>query len=100
MATKAGRKGWAAHRAGLTRRGPAHGAVVTRGERPAHGAVLTARERPSHGAILTGRQDRPPRGGEVTSWLSKVFEFNSAGAHWPLAALILDVMLVPLVVLW
>jgi hypothetical protein len=34
------------------------------------------------------------------SWLSKVFELNSAGLNWPRAVLILDVLLVPLVVFW
>ena len=39
---------------------------------------------------------RPDHGGK--SWLSKVFELNPAGLHWPRAVLILDVMLVPLIV--
>jgi hypothetical protein len=34
------------------------------------------------------------------SWLSKVFALNPAGLNWPRAAMILDVMLVPLVVFW
>jgi hypothetical protein len=41
---------------------------------------------------------RPAHGGK--SWLSKVFELNSAGLNWPRAVMILDVMLVPLVVFW
>jgi len=37
---------------------------------------------------------------KVVSWLSKVFELNSAGLNWPRGVLFLDVMLVPLVVFW
>ena len=52
----------------------------------------------------SGAEAQPAHKGRVTSWLSdrlpEIFEFNPAGVHWPLAALMLDVMLVPLVVFW
>jgi hypothetical protein len=41
---------------------------------------------------------QPAHGGK--SWLSKVFEVNSAGPNWPRGVATLDVMLVPLVVFW
>ncbi len=37
---------------------------------------------------------------KVVGWLSKVFQLNPAGIHWPRAVMILDVMLVPLVFFW
>jgi hypothetical protein len=49
-------------------------------------------------ASTTGREGRAAHGGKLTSWLSKVFEFNPAGLHWARGVMILDVMLVPLVV--
>jgi hypothetical protein len=54
--------------------------------------------RPVHAATATGREVRSVHRASVTSWLSKVFEFNSAGINWPRGVLILDVLLVPLVV--
>ena len=38
--------------------------------------------------------------GKVSSWLSKLFEVNPTGLHWPRAALFLHLMLVPLVLFW
>jgi hypothetical protein len=46
---------------------------------------LTAKGQPAHGG---------------NSWLAKVFELNPAGLNWPRAAMVLDVLLVPLVVFW
>lgn len=34
------------------------------------------------------------------SWLSKVFEFNTAWPNWPRGVLFLDIALVPLIVFW
>jgi hypothetical protein len=34
------------------------------------------------------------------SWMSKVFELNSAGLHWQRAVMFLDVALLPLVIFW
>lgn len=52
----------------------------------------------------SGTEAQPAHQGKVTNWLlnwlSKVFELNPAGLHWPRAVMILDVMLVPLVVFW
>jgi uncharacterized membrane protein YccC len=47
-----------------------------------------------------GVRQGQPVGRKVVSWLSKVFQLNSAGVHWPRAVILLDVMLVPLVVFW
>src|SRR5215467_13634430 len=51
-------------------------------------------------ASATRREGRPVPGGKAASWLSKVFELNSAGLNWPRGVMILDVLLVPLVVFW
>ncbi|HEY7279291.1 MAG TPA: FUSC family protein [Trebonia sp.] len=48
----------------------------------------------------SGQEGQPVFWRKVTTWLSKVFELNSAGLNWPRAVMILDVMLVPLVVFW
>jgi hypothetical protein len=50
--------------------------------------------------VQPGGKNGPVHRGKVVSWLSKVFELNSAGLNWPRAVLILDVLLVPLVVFW
>ena len=47
-----------------------------------------------------GIRQRQPVNRKLVSWLSKVFALNPAGLNWPRAAMILDVMLVPLVVFW
>jgi hypothetical protein len=51
-------------------------------------------------ASASGREGQPVHSGKVTSWLSKLFELNPAGLHWPRAVLFLDVALVPLVLFW
>ena len=51
-------------------------------------------------ASASGREGQPVHRGKVTSWLSKVFEFNPAGLNWPRGVMVLDVALVPLVVFW
>jgi Fusaric acid resistance protein-like len=51
-------------------------------------------------ASAGGREGQPVHSGKVTSWLSKVFELNPAGLHWPRGVLFLDVALVPLVLFW
>jgi hypothetical protein len=51
-------------------------------------------------ASASGRETHPGYRGKVVSWLSKAFELNPAGLHWPRAVVILDLMLVPLVVFW
>jgi hypothetical protein len=38
--------------------------------------------------------------GNVTGWLSEVFEINHAGVNWPRGVMFLDVVLVPLIVFW
>jgi hypothetical protein len=52
----------------------------------------------------SGAEAQATREGRVTNWLSdrlsEIFALNPAGVHWPLAVLMLDVMLVPLVVFW
>src|SRR5215469_9221204 len=52
----------------------------------------------------SGAEAPPARKGRAASWLSdrlsEIFALNPAGVHWPLAVLMLDVMLVPLVVFW
>jgi hypothetical protein len=48
----------------------------------------------------SGTEAQPVHQGKFKSWLSKVFELNTAGLNWPRAVMILDVMLVPLVVFW
>ncbi len=53
----------------------------------------------SHSATATGQVTQPqPSPGP--HWLSKVFELNPAALNWARAVMLLDVMLVPLVVLW
>ena len=55
-------------------------------------------------ADASAREGRHPHAGKKTgrlrSQLGKMFELNSAGLHWPLGVLVLDVMLVPLVFFW
>jgi uncharacterized membrane protein YccC len=64
-------------------------------------ATATEKEgRPVHGAISTAREEPPVHRGTVATWLSKLFEFNSAGLNWFRGVLILDVLLVPLVLFW
>jgi hypothetical protein len=53
-----------------------------------------------HGATVTGQVTQPASRGQVMAWLSRVFELNPSGLNWPRAVMVLDVMLVPLVVLW
>jgi hypothetical protein len=65
--------------------------------------TATGRDRQAvHGATATGPERRPVHRGRVTgwllSWLSQVFEWNSAGLNWMRGVLLLDVLLVPLVV--
>ncbi|HTT00397.1 MAG TPA: FUSC family protein [Streptosporangiaceae bacterium] len=50
--------------------------------------------------MTSGGEVQPVHGGNVVSWLSKVFEVNPAGLNWPRAVMFLDVALVPLVVFW
>jgi hypothetical protein len=51
-------------------------------------------------ASATARDERPVHRGKAASWLSKVFELDPAAINWPRAVVVLDVLLVPLVVLW
>jgi hypothetical protein len=51
-------------------------------------------------ASASGREGQPVHGGKAAGWLSKVFQLNPAGLHWPRAVLFLDVALAPLVVFW
>jgi hypothetical protein len=74
---------------------------------PVHGATATATEvrlAAVHGGAATGPEAPPVHRGKVTSWLltwlSKVFEFNSAGLNWARGVMVLDVLVVPLVVFW
>lgn len=46
------------------------------------------------------REGQPVPRGKVMSWMSKVFELNSAGLHWQRAVMFLDVALLPLVIFW
>ncbi len=51
-------------------------------------------------ASASAAAGQPAHRGKLVRWLSEVFQLNPAGLNWPRAALILDVMLVPLVVFW
>ena len=51
-------------------------------------------------ASASEREGQPVHSGKVSSWLSKLFEVNPTGLHWPRAALFLHLMLVPLVLFW
>jgi hypothetical protein len=53
-----------------------------------------------HGATASAQVEPPVQHGRVLSWLSQVFELNSAGLNWPRGVMILDVLLVPLVIFW
>src|SRR5678816_3241853 len=48
----------------------------------------------------TRREGRTAPAASVSNWLSKVFQFNSAGLNWMRGVVILDVLLVPLFVYW
>ncbi len=51
-------------------------------------------------ASATARDERPVQRGKAAGWLAAVFELDPAAINWPRAVLVLDVLLVPLLVLW